>query len=337
MSNPGVIDFENYQYRAGASSSLMSGRGGVHPLCAPGQIDAAVPKLRAMLERDKTPAYQRALKGRIAEEMQRFGGHWFQRIDFADHSTTSTSNPAWAWHDEGGLNTLGKRLTSLEASVLRPWPKWLGYLIQLMPDVRGKSVLELGSSNGFFSFRFAEMGASHVTGIEAVPEQSASARWAAQVLGHGNVNFLNTDFLVDHSIEAHDIVFLSEVQNHFLFPFAGLAKIVNLAKELVIFDTGAIDTPEQRLQLHTGWDPKSGALNFHSFTFSDGLLMDYLALLGVPAERITRYKAPAEECHILYAIDTRSLSADRRKMQYLPYLWDALELGRPRERGTYPR
>jgi hypothetical protein len=331
------VRFDNYLYRSGADSPNMSNAGRVSPLYEPDQLNRAIGELREMLRIDQRPERLAARTGPVADGIRRFGGHWFQRIDFPEHSITSTSDPSWAWHDEGGLNTLGKRLTSLEASVLRPWPKWLGYLRRLVPDVRGKSVLELGSSNGFFSLRFAELGAASVTGVEVIPEQHASACWCAEMLGHSNIRFLNTDFLVDHTIEPHDVVFLSEVQNHFLFPFAGLAKTINLARECVIFDTGVIDTPDQRLQLHTGWNPTIGSLNFHSFTFSDGLLMDYLALLGVPASRVARFKAPSAENHILYHIDTRFVSQDRRTMQYMPYLWDALEFGRSRVRGTYPR
>jgi SAM-dependent methyltransferase len=289
-----------------------------------------------MLDRDNSAAYKAALDGPFASGIKEFSGHWFQRIDYPQHFITSTSNPDWAHYDEGGLNTLGNRLTNREASLLRPWPKWLGYIKGLMPNLRGKNVLEIGSSNGFFAFRMAELGAACVTGVEAVPTQCRSARWSADVLGYTNIQFLNTDFLMDNSIAQHDVVFLSEVANHFLFPFAGLAKIINLARELVILDTGAIDTLEQRLELDTAWSVHNGALTFHSFTLSDGLLMQYLELLGVPANRITRFKAPAAEFHILYLIDTRYLLEDRKKMQYPIYVEDSLQIGLDPNPGTYP-
>src|ERR1019366_6282182 len=90
--------------------------------------------------------------------------------------------------DEGGLNTLHGRLDSRQACILRPYPKWV-YIKQRVGDLHGKTVLDVGSSNGFFSFRFAEMGASKVTGIEINAKQCKTATWARRVLGHNQVRF----------------------------------------------------------------------------------------------------------------------------------------------------
>jgi hypothetical protein len=283
-----------------------------------------VAQLRKVLERDESPETQEALQGDVAKGIESFWGYWFQRIEFPAHHIATTSDPKWVCPDEGGLNTLGGRLSSFDASRLRPLPKWL-YIEPLLPDLAGKTVLELGSCNGFFSFRFADRGAAAVTGVEIVQRLYEGAQWACGVLGHDRVRFLNTDFLLDLRVSPHDVVFLSEVHNHFLMPFYGLCRLVNLARETLILDTGVRATSEHSLELATGWQRNPQALLFHSFYFTDGLLMDFLNLIGVVPGSITRYKAPGAE-HILYVIDTRGVPERRRQLNYPEYLRRVIEL-----------
>jgi 2-polyprenyl-3-methyl-5-hydroxy-6-metoxy-1,4-benzoquinol methylase len=309
-------EFVSYVHDLGMQDTTKSR---VLPLYSDEQIEAAVAQLKSMLEADAQPETQAALKSRIAQKIRDFAGHWFQRIDYPEHRLTSTSDHSLAYVDEGGINTLGKRLASEEASILRPWPKWF-YIKPLVPDVTGKSVLEPGSSNGFFSFRFAELGARKVTGVEINRSQFESAVWSTSMLGHKNVAFINTDVLLDLTIPQHDIVFLSEVLNHFPVPFFGLIRTVNLAREMVILDTGAIDSDEHGIKLYSGFDKKTGRLIYSSFLLTDQLILDFLSLIGVEPSRVTRYKAPYDEYHILYKIDTRGLRATRASQRYPEYL-----------------
>jgi len=303
------------------------------PLYSERQIERAVSDLRRMLAKDDSPECKKALESEIAEGIRSFIGYWFQRIDYPEHNITSTSDHRSVYVDEGGLNTLGNRLTSQEASILRPWPKW-SYIKPLLPDLRGKSVLEVGSSNGFFSFRFAEMDANKVTGVEILRQHYESAVWSAKILKHDNITFLNTDAVMDLTVPQHDIVFLSEVHNHFLFPFLGLLRIVNLAKERVIFDTAATYTQNQRLNLFSGWDTKTNTFLYHSFQLTDGLILDFLNLIGVPPSKVTRYAAPPDENHILYDIDTTDLGKTREKFQYPDYLWQMVNMDYPASRAS---
>jgi SAM-dependent methyltransferase len=338
QAREGVVMFTdedqgNYLHRSGVrdpgGSEDPFHDSAVVPMFTDEQLESAVTELRCMLEEDQSVRTQEALKGEMARQIQSVAqsfpnGHWFQRIDYPGHHITSTSNHEWAHIDEGGLNTLGKRLSGREASILRPWPKWL-YLKNLLPDVAGKSVVEIGSSNGFFCFRFSELGAAHATGIEIKKRQYESAVWSAEVLGLDNVSFIHTDFLLDMTIPQYDVVFSSEVHNHFLFPFYGLLRMINLAKETVILDTGVIDTKDHRLGLDSGWD-QSNQLLYHSFMLSDGLIMDFLDLIGIPPSRVKRYKAPADHYHILYVIDTTDLSQHRIKFSYPDYLTKVIGL-----------
>ena len=295
------------------------------PLYSEEQMRQAVVDLREMLAEDDSPERKAALNGEIAKGIESFGGHWYQRIDYPERGITSTSNHDWAYIDEGGLNTLGNRLTSEEASILRPWPKW-SYIKPILPDVKGKSVLEIGSSNGFFSFRFAELGAKKVTGIEIIRRQYESAVWSTEVLGRDNVTFLNTDALMDLTIPAHDIVFLSEVHNHFLFPLYGLLRLVNLAKERLILDSGITDTSEQGIRLFSAWHEDTKKLIYQHFQLTDGLVMDFLNLVGVSSSKVKRYKAPGRGDHILYDIDTTGLKEAREELGYPEYVKRMVDL-----------
>jgi len=315
-----------YINRAGSASMKDGAHAAsqVHDIFDTIDVQEEIKKLLVMLDRDNSLETRAALQSEQAQQAKAFAGHWFQRIDFPALAFSSTSDHATAFIDEGGLNTLGRRLSSTQASILRPYPKWI-YLKPRMPDVRGKSVLEVGSSNGFFAFRFAEMGASRVTGIEIVRQQHEAACWSRDVLGYTNVQLLHSDFLTDASIRKHDVVFCSEVVNHFLFPFYGIARLIALANETFVFDTGAVDIPDQYLRLDTGWWVRTEALLYHSFLYSDGLLLDFFNIIGVGPHRVRRYKAPRDQHHILYVVDTSGLAEERTRRGAPPYLAAMLE------------
>lgn len=325
-----ATEVPGYIHRNGSASMREGAHDAspVHDIFDGIDVHGEIKKLLAMFDRDNSPETRAALQSEPAQQAKAFAGHWFQRIDFPSLAFSSTSDHATAFIDEGGINTLGKRLTSTQASILRPYPKWI-YLKPRLPDVRGKSVLEVGSSNGFFSFRFAEMGAARVTGMEIVRPQHEAACWSRDVLGHTNVDLLHSDFLADTSIRKHDVVFCSEVVNHFPFPFYGIARLIALANETFIFDTGSVDTPEQFLRLDTGWT-RTGTLVYHSFLYSDGLLLDFFNLIGVGPHRVRRYKAPRDQYHILYVVDTRGLADERARRGVSPHLADILNSLEPK-------
>src|SRR5207244_6629889 len=65
-----------------------------------------------------------------------------------------------------------------------PLERWC--LIEpLLPDVRGKSCLDVGCSSGFFSLKLKELGAADVLGIdfEQQPRPIDQAQFAARTLG----------------------------------------------------------------------------------------------------------------------------------------------------------
>ena len=106
------------------------------PLYMPAQMDSAVRDLRTILAADETPECRAALATPFGESLRAFAGGWFQRIEYPKHGISSTSDHGLAYIDEGSFNTLGQRLTSREACILRPMPKWR-YIRPLLPQIEG--------------------------------------------------------------------------------------------------------------------------------------------------------------------------------------------------------
>jgi SAM-dependent methyltransferase len=174
---------------------------------------------------------------------------WWQRIDDERLGITTRSDHGRLNDASGPLHTLYGRFTEQEATPLRPMAKWL-YMQKHLPNLRGKSILEIGSSCGFWSFKFAELGAAKVTGVEAIGEHAESARFMAKRKGlDDRVTFINCDAFYD-KIEPHDVVFYSEVLGHSLVPHHAFLRTLGLAKELVIADE------------YFGWDAEANSGQF---------------------------------------------------------------------------
>ena len=81
-------------------------------------------------------------------------------------------------------------------------PEWPA-LRAMLPDVKGKRVLDLGCGYGWFC-RFAqEQGAAEVMGVDVSEKMLARAREAAQHEGLGNVTFEEGDAQVHALAQAH--------------------------------------------------------------------------------------------------------------------------------------
>jgi len=80
----------------------------------------------------------------------------------------------------------------------------------LLPDVKGKSCLDVGCSSGFFSLKLKELGAAYVLGIdfEQQPQAIEQAQFAARTLG------LDVDFRI---MSAYDLATLARKFDVILF------------------------------------------------------------------------------------------------------------------------
>jgi hypothetical protein len=222
------------------------------------------------------------------------------------------------------VGSLGGRLTNLEGTILRPLPKWK-YIQPNLPDVRGKTVLDVGSANGFFAIEFAKLSAKRVTAVESVSSYAKTIQWSSQIQGFNQLNVENTDILFDLKLKPHDIVFCTAVTPHFVAYFYGILRLLKLAKEWLIIDGAICDTLNHSLSLHIYNDKTTCKFRYHSWMPTVGILMDFLYMCGIEPSRIIRYKAPWEH-HIMFVIDTSDIENGRERLGTPRYLEDALNL-----------
>ncbi len=285
------------------------------PLMSDEELSNHIKALRLYLAMDESAVVKADLKTPAVSDA--LGYPWWQRMAIprtkcfttSDHNRLEISDP-------GFLNTLGNALTPEEGFILRPLPKW-AYLEPMFPDINGKSILEIGCNNGFFCFEFAQLGAARVTGVEVFEGFIKPARWMAAARRTKNIEFLLTDALLDLQLPEYDVVFMSEVLGHFVDPLFGILRAVNLAKETLIIDNATLRSSNYEIDISAGLNPATGKMIYHAWILSDGLILAYLLLCGVPPERVKRYFAPWDN-HIVYVIDTSDVANYRKANDFQP-------------------
>ena len=127
-----------------------------------------------------------------------------------------------------------------------PAVKFAGFAAAL-PDVTGKSVLDIGCNAGFYSFEMKRRGARHVVGIDSEPLYTAQARFAADVLGL-DVNIRDMGvFDVARLGERFDLVIFMGVLYHLRHPLLALDLIhEHVARDMLLFQslTRGVDRAE---------------------------------------------------------------------------------------------
>jgi 2-polyprenyl-3-methyl-5-hydroxy-6-metoxy-1,4-benzoquinol methylase len=116
---------------------------------------------------------------------------------------------------------------------------------QTIADLSAKSwdqlrILDLGSLEGFYTLEFASHGAQ-VVGIEGRESNNAHARFAAEVLGLSNIEFITDDVrnLCQEKYGRFDVVFCSGILYHLpgVDACRFLTSIAQVCKRLTIIDT----------------------------------------------------------------------------------------------------
>jgi SAM-dependent methyltransferase len=208
---------------------------------------------------------------------------WYQRIEFPEYGITTTDDPRWVVND-AACDNLFPGMNPADAPRLRPVPKY-ERLRPHLPDVSGRTVLDVGCSCGFFAFEFCRLGAKAVTGLDIDSTNVERATFSASVLGLQNARFVAGD--VGQYAEAHDVVWGASLHEHFFFPFYYLARLLFLAKERLILETHHyIEDDEERVARLDLSYAIPGRLGTHAFHFSRKLFIDYLKMLGVAEESI---------------------------------------------------
>lgn len=117
--------------------------------------------------------------------------------------------------------------------------------IHMPPDLSGRTVLDVGANDGYFSFEAKRRGAARVVALdtwERKYDQTQSIdniRFCAQVLDL-EIEIVQADVL-DYQGGPFDVVLFMGVLYHMQDPLAGLRKVARLARDLVIVESHVID------------------------------------------------------------------------------------------------
>jgi tRNA (mo5U34)-methyltransferase len=140
-----------------------------------------------------------------------------------------------------------------------PGGKFRRFAHILPTDLTGKSVLDIGSNAGFYSFEMKRRGASRVLGIDHDERYLAQARFAAEVLGFSDVEFrLGEVWDVAGLGERFDLVIFMGVLYHLRHPLLALDLIrEHVAGDLLLFQsltagTKAVAEPEADYEFFDG-------------------------------------------------------------------------------------
>lgn len=241
---------------------------------------------------------------------------WYQRIEFPEYGITTTDNPGWYLHDSA-CDNLFPGITASDAPRLRPIPKY-ERVKQYLPDVAGKTVLDVGCSCGFFCFEFAKLGATAVTGLDIDATNAERGNFCSTVFGTPHVQFVFGD-LGQYKV-AHDIVWGASLHEHFFFPFYYLTRLLCLANSMLILETHEYLQDDAlslaRLDRTPGIADKTGN---HAFHFSRRLFTDYLDMLWIPPSAIEErvFYDDTVVRRLLLCVDTSEFQRTRREHGYL--------------------
>ncbi|MCW3028369.1 MAG: hypothetical protein JWN81_1580 [Solirubrobacterales bacterium] len=139
----------------------------------------------------------------------------------------------YSWHHQidlgGGIVTPGRDRSEHKLRSLR------------LPSLAGKSVLDIGAWDGFFSFAAERLGASRVVALDSVIWQKVSKapfELARGVLG-SEVEDIELDVLdiSPHSVGQFDVVLFLGVLYHMRDPMAALEAVSSVTKELLVVET----------------------------------------------------------------------------------------------------
>ena len=133
-----------------------------------------------------------------------------------------------------------------------------------LPDLAGKTVLDLGCNEGFFCFAALERGAAYVTGIDRNPAHIASAKERAKYLSvDDRARFINADWK-DAPDETFDVVFLFSALHYAPDQPAFIAKIASLLKPggLFVLEAGIANSGEAWSSITRGRNPIKGTVQY---------------------------------------------------------------------------
>jgi tRNA (mo5U34)-methyltransferase len=119
-----------------------------------------------------------------------------------------------------------------------PAVKWRRFSGAIAPDLRGRTVLDIGCNAGFYSLEMKRRGAARVLGIDSDEDYLAQARFAAEVSGL-DIEFRHLSVYDVGAIgERFDLVLFLGVLYHLRHPLLALDLIrEHVARDLFVFQS----------------------------------------------------------------------------------------------------
>jgi SAM-dependent methyltransferase len=138
----------------------------------------------------------------------------------------------------------------------------------LPPSLAGKSVLDVGAAEGYFSFAAEARGAARVVAVDVREERVRTARRLTAITG-SQVEILQRDIVRDPITEAFDYVLVLNVVHHLRDPLPVLWQLAAITRECLVIEFPTL--ADDRFQASLGGDLSASA--------------DALPLLGVRARQ----------------------------------------------------
>jgi 2-polyprenyl-3-methyl-5-hydroxy-6-metoxy-1,4-benzoquinol methylase len=119
-------------------------------------------------------------------------------------------------------------------------------LERILPaDMTGKTLLDIGSANGFFCFEALKRGASRAKGIELAENTIRQSRLLADCL-QSAAEFEQLDIDVDNLTEQFDYVLCLNVLHHMKNPLNVLEKLISITREKLIVEVATPGAHDRR-------------------------------------------------------------------------------------------
>src|SRR5512142_1286004 len=119
-----------------------------------------------------------------------------------------------------------------------PALKWRRFSQAIPRDLRGRSVLDVGTNGGFYAIEMKRRGAGRVVGIDSDEQYLAQARFAAEVAGV-EIDFKQLSVYDVASLgERFDVVLFMGVLYHLRPPLLALDLLhEHVARDLLVFQS----------------------------------------------------------------------------------------------------
>ena len=140
-----------------------------------------------------------------------------------------------------GLYTPGKRSYQDLAEKLE--------MMKLPSDLTGRSVLDVGCNEGYFSIEAHNRGASMVLGLDNEQRKDVERKYALikSILNHGaEFQLMDVCEMDPNTIGTFDMVFFLSVFHHLRYPFLALDKVAAVTGKVAVMEFVVIDTPSDK-------------------------------------------------------------------------------------------